>query len=234
MSRLIPATIRAIFFDAVGTLLHSEPAAPLVYAEVGRRHGSRLEVDAIADRFRAAFQRQEEIDRATGGRTSEAREIERWQHIVGEVLSDVDDPAACFEQLFNYFSRPAAWRCDPEAGKVVRELTRRGYMLGIASNFDHRLRTVAAGFRELASLRYLAISSEIGWRKPAPQFFAAVCRMTRLEPHQILIIGDDLENDYEAALAAGMGALWFAAENRRDGGGIPRLPCLSQLLDVLH
>jgi putative hydrolase of the HAD superfamily len=234
MSRLIPARVRAIFFDAVGTLLHPEPPAPLVYAEVGRRHGSRLAVDAIADRFRAAFQRQEEMDRAAGGQTSEAREIERWRHIVGEVLSDTAEPAACFEDLYHYFSRPAAWRCDPEAGKVLQELTRQGYMLGIASNFDHRLRAVAAGFGELASLRYLAISSEIGWRKPAPQFFAAVCRMTRLEPHQILIIGDDLENDYEAALAAGMGALWFAAENQRDDDGIPRLHCLSHLLDVLH
>ena len=35
---------RAVFFDAVGTLLHPDPSAAEVYAGVGRRYGSRLSV----------------------------------------------------------------------------------------------------------------------------------------------------------------------------------------------
>ena len=38
---MVPAGIEAVVFDAVGTLLHPEPSAVEVYAEVGRRQGTR-------------------------------------------------------------------------------------------------------------------------------------------------------------------------------------------------
>ncbi len=43
---------RALFFDAVGTLIHPDPSAPAVYAAVARRYGSALDMDTITDRFR--------------------------------------------------------------------------------------------------------------------------------------------------------------------------------------
>src|SRR5437660_2707613 len=54
----IPPVVRAVFFDAVGTLLHPEPPAGAVYAVLGRRFGSRLDPGAVAGRFRTAFRRQ--------------------------------------------------------------------------------------------------------------------------------------------------------------------------------
>src|SRR5207253_3715625 len=58
--------VRAVVFDAVGTLITPDPPAPAVYAEVGRKFGSRLGVEVIAARFRAAFRAGEETDRAAG------------------------------------------------------------------------------------------------------------------------------------------------------------------------
>ena len=43
-------------------------------------------------------------------------------------------------------------------------------------------------------------------RKPAPEFFAAVCRHTGCQPNRILFIGDDFVNDYEGAHTAGLQA----------------------------
>src|SRR5438067_2160826 len=88
---LNPERIRAVAFDAVGTLIHPEPSAAEVYASIGRRFGSRLEVAEIRTRFRAAFAEQEVIDRASGWVTSEERERHRWQDIVARVLDDVRD-----------------------------------------------------------------------------------------------------------------------------------------------
>ena len=82
--RLVPPGTRAVFFDAVGTLIHPDPPAPSVYAEAARRFGSRLDLPAVAARFRAAFRRQEELDHAGGLRTDEAREVARWRAIVAE------------------------------------------------------------------------------------------------------------------------------------------------------
>src|SRR5207248_8504366 len=139
---MLPRGVRAVFFDAVGTLIYPDPPAPAVYAAVGRRHGSRLTATEIASRFPLAFYRTLEEDERNGLRTGEARELRRWQGIVAAVLDDVTNGLACFQELFAHFARPEAWNCVAGVGAVLAELARRGYRLGIASNYDGRLRRV--------------------------------------------------------------------------------------------
>lgn len=188
-----------VFFDAVGTLIHPDPPAPAVYAAVGHRFGSRLDEATIAARFRAAFRRQEDADHAGNLRTDEPREFARWQTIVREVLDDVPDIDGCFQELYAHFARPDAWRCESETAEVLATLAARGHVLGIASNFDHRLRGIVDNMPPLRPVQYLVISSEIGWRKPAREFFAVMCRQAGSPPEQILYVGDDRVNDYEGA-----------------------------------
>lgn len=201
---MIPTGIRVVVFDAVGTVIRPSPGAAESYFEVGRRHGSQLQVAEIRRRFSAAFTREEERDRTAGYRTSEEREVERWRNIVASVLDDVRDPETCFRELFEHFATPAAWRCEVEVDVVLRELAARGYTLALASNYDWRLRPVVAGLAELEPLRTLIISSEVGWRKPAREFFAALCLSVGHEPEQILYVGDDRVNDFDGARAAGL------------------------------
>jgi putative hydrolase of the HAD superfamily len=223
--------IRAVVFDAVGTLLHPEPPAPAVYAEVGHRFGSRLDTAAIARRFRTALAREDLIDQENGLRTSEAREIERWRRIVLGVLDGVTDPEGCFQELFEHFSRPEAWRTEPDAAVVLAGLANRGYALAMASNYDRRLRSVVAGMSELAPLQHLIISSEVGWRKPAPEFFAALCRIMDLPAEEILYVGDDPANDYEGGRMAKLKVLLF--DRAEKTGVLPRanIRCLTELLE---
>jgi putative hydrolase of the HAD superfamily len=226
----VPPGTRAVFFDAVGTLIRPDPPAPAVYAEAARRFGSRLDLPAVAQRFRAAFRRQEEIDHAGGLRTDEAREVARWRAIVAEVLDDVSDPEGCFAFLYGHFARPAAWRCDAEAAVVLAALAGCGYRLGIASNFDERLRRVAEGLPGLAPVEYLVISSEVGWRKPAPAFFHQMCAQSGLASGEVLLVGDDLVNDYAGAHACGMHALLFDPEGT---GQVPSEARLSRWAELL-
>ena len=229
---LLSATVRAVFFDAVGTLIHPEPPAPVVYHRVARTFGSRCTLDDIGRRFREAFQREEARDRAAGLRTCEEREVQRWRSIVAAVLDDASDPEACFRELYDHFTRPASWRLETGAGEVLSQLEERGLQLGMASNFDHRLRGVAAGLAPLRPVTQLVISSEIGWRKPAPAFFAAVCRSAGLAPEQIVLVGDDVANDYEGARSAGMTAVLLDPKGAA-GDGVRRIDGLKELLDGL-
>lgn len=227
---MLPPGTRAVFFDAVGTLIHPEPPAAAVYAAIGKRWGSRLPDDVIAARFRAAFKEEEAADVGNGLRTSEAREVQRWQRIVAAVLDDVADRQGCFEELFVHFAQPESWRCDPDAGLVLRELAARGCALGMASNYDRRLRGVAAGFAELRPVRHLVISSEVGWRKPAREFFAAVAGSFGQPAGQIVLVGDDRGNDYEGARAAGLGAILYDPKDAAAATGLPRVRRLRELL----
>jgi putative hydrolase of the HAD superfamily len=201
--------VRAVVFDAVGTVLHPNPAAALVYAELGRKHGCAAPAEVIRERFTAAFQRQDAHDRENELRTSEARERQRWEQIVAEVLFDADDPESCFLELFEHFSQPRNWQIDPDATATLAALAQRGIALALASNFDRRLYSVVSGFPCLAPIRCVIVSSEVGWRKPARQFFDTVCRSIAEPAEKTLFLGDDLVNDYEGARAAGLRALLF-------------------------
>src|SRR5438477_2036906 len=152
---MLVSGIRAIVLDAVGTLIHPDPLAPLVYAQVGKRWGSRHDPLAIKTRFLRAFEQEEQTDRRLGWRTSEAREIERWRHIVANVLDDVSNPEDCFEVLFEHFGRPEAWRCEPGTRTVLTELAERDFVLGMASNYDSRLHKVMAGKAELRAIQHV-------------------------------------------------------------------------------
>jgi putative hydrolase of the HAD superfamily len=206
--------LNAVFFDAVGTLIHADPPATEVYLKIGRRWGSRLTRAEVAARFAQAFAAEESADHALGLCTSEERERARWQRIVASVLDDVSDREGCFRELYEHFRRPAAWRIEPDLTALCRELEQRGLILGLDSNYDHRLRDVIAGVPGLRSFRHIVISSEVGWRKPAQKFFVALAAGAGVEPQTILHVGDDPENDYEGALAAGVHAVLFDPANR--------------------
>jgi putative hydrolase of the HAD superfamily len=219
-----------VFFDAVGTLIHPDPPAPAVYAAVGRRFGSRLDAETIAVRFRAAFRRQENIDRAAGWRTDAARELARWRAIVAETLSDAADPEACFRELFAHFARPESWAVDPEGGPTLAALADRGCRIGLASNFDARLRGVAAGLPALRPASTFVLSAEVGWRKPATEFFQALAQAVRAAPEQILFVGDHPVNDYDGARAAGLSAVLYDPLGECRGAAVRRVARFGELL----
>jgi putative hydrolase of the HAD superfamily len=220
--------MRAIAFDAVGTIIAPEPPVAVVYRAVGVKYGSRLTAEAIHSRFSAAFRAEDARDRAAGWRTDAAREVERWRRIVAAVLDDVADQDACFRALWDHFSRAASWRCLPGAGSVLAELSSRGLTVGLASNFDSRLRAVVAGLPELAAIGPIVVSAEVGWRKPAAEFFAAVTKAFDCSPEEVLLAGDDFENDYAGATTAGLRAVLL------DPTGRPGIVSISELADLVR
>jgi putative hydrolase of the HAD superfamily len=111
--------------------------------------------------------------------------------------------------------------------ETLDALRARGLSVALASNFDARLHAVCAGHPALASVEVRVISSEVGWKKPSPQFFRALVERCAVRPEQILMIGDDRENDVDAARAAGLKAVHLDRSGR---GGDGSLTCLEELL----
>jgi putative hydrolase of the HAD superfamily len=214
--------IRAVVFDAVGTLIVPTPSVAEVYGEVGQRHGSRYRPEQLRGRFAEAFGVQEALDRSAGWVTDESRELERWRDIVARVLDDVTDPARCFAELYEHFARPSSWTCVPGTGRILADLRGHRRKTALASNFDHRLLPIVRGLPELAGLDGVYVSSALGWRKPARGFFDRVAMGLGVPADEILFVGDDPTNDLRGATEAGMHAILFD-RNVDDLGEIVRL-----------
>jgi putative hydrolase of the HAD superfamily len=215
--------IRWILFDAVGTLIYADPPVADAYHAAGQAFGSKLTRDEIRRRFPLALAAEHGENRST----SEAHERERWRRIVANVISDVGDATnEVFEYLWQHFAQPRHWRLFDDVRPALSELRRRGFHLGIASNFDGRLHHIVQNLPELVACDAVFVSSEIGYTKPDPRFFAAVKNQLGATPSQIALVGDDFVADIQGSTAAGWRAILL------DRSGTSSMPAIRTLAEL--
>lgn len=196
------AALRAVVFDAVGTLIYPNPPAAVAYYELGRKHGSRLTQDDIARNFSRVLKRH-----AYQPRTNEQIERGRWRHIVADVFTDRTETESLFRQLWDHFAQSSSWTVYDDVCDVLIELNSLGVITAIGSNFDHRLCAIAAELLPVEPTRVTFVSSQLGFTKPSIEFFRAIEAKLRLHPNQLLMVGDDARNDIEGAVRAGWHSL---------------------------
>ena len=215
--------MRWVVFDAVGTLLFAQPSVAQAYASIGNRYGSTLEVDEVRTRFREAFAVHERHYQ-----TSEAEEFQFWKRVVKDVLGPVNDEAACFAELYEHFGLTSSWRVEDSTRDVIQQLQLEGLSIAIASNFDARLHRILDGDPVLSQVQTRLISSEVGWRKPSPEFFQRLVKRCGVPANEILMVGDDFDNDYLGARTSGLQAVLLGA--RPDENNVLNIPNLQSLL----
>jgi len=232
---MIDVKIRAIAFDAVGTLIEPWPGVARAYAMAAAEQGVELPEELIRGRFAKAFAWDAS---ASGHRTGEASERVRWRRIVAECLPELaaDEAERAFANLWDHFADAGNWRLFPDAVDVLKALAGDGLKLCVASNFDSRLRQVWAGLTGAEMLvTNLVISSEVGVRKPGKEFYQAVTLALDCQPEEILFVGDDLENDFRVPREVGFDALLVDRRGRySEGRSVSKLSDLLGPLEIRH
>lgn len=194
--------VEAVLFDAVGTLIFPDPDAAEVYRRVGSEFGAKLSLDEITRRFRGAFRAA--FADARSAATCHAAEQAKWRDVVERVFRGTGAPIEeVFPRLWEHFAQSRHWSIFPDGPACWQDLEARGYVLGIASNYDDRLTGVLHGLPPLDACRHVFWSSRVGYAKPHPRFFEVVANELQLPPGKILLVGDDWENDVLGARAAG-------------------------------
>lgn len=64
------------------------------------------------------------------------------------------------------------------------------------------------------------MSTEVGFSKPAAEFYHALANAFHLEPADVLLVGDGFVNDYQAAVDAGLQALWLDRTQENSGSHV--------------
>jgi putative hydrolase of the HAD superfamily len=204
------ARIRAILFDAGGTLIY--PAAPVgeTYARLARRHGVKLEAEATTSAFRLAMKNAS--PRPKGGVPSTGNDRPWWKQVVKNSMADPAFVASpqfeeFFEEAYLYYAKPEAWGVYPEVMEVLESLRDHPLELAVLSNWDDRLHPVLDGHGLGEFLPRRFISAELGWEKPDPAIYRHVAESLRLAPAHLLSVGDDKVNDFDAPRKAGWQAI---------------------------
>ena len=197
--------VDTVVFDVVGTLLEPAPSVSEAYKESAEKFGCSLPVGEIAQRFSIAWERQESLDAQNkpAFTTNRRREYDRWRQIVFDVFEDSPVADKIFEDLWIHFGKPSSWQPVDQGCRLLETVREFGIEVAVASNFDERLLELAKHIEPLNGIEKIFASSELGWRKPAPQFFQAVESRLQKEPESLLLIGDDPRLDIAAAKVAG-------------------------------
>ncbi|HJX26152.1 MAG TPA: HAD-IA family hydrolase [Chthoniobacterales bacterium] len=199
--------IKAIFFDAVGTLFYLTKSVGDHYALVADEVGLKLDPAALDRAFFAAWKKMPPRAAIDGPRENDDKDW--WRELVDLVLNDVApslnelDRDNFFEIAYEHFAEAGVWEAYPEVVEVLEKLQPR-FQLAIVSNFDGRLRMILDHLGISKFFKHVFVSSEIGADKPDPEIFRRAIKFVGFEPNQVLHAGDDPKRDWKAATATGL------------------------------
>jgi putative hydrolase of the HAD superfamily len=199
--------LKAISFDAVGTLFRLTKTVGDHYAYVGREVGLDLDAQELESAFQLAWKKIQRRPAIDGPRENDDKGW--WRELVNLVLEDVRpslnelDRDNFFEVAYEHFAEPGVWELYPEVPGVLQELGPR-FQLAVISNFDGRLRFILQHLGISKYFDHVFISSELGADKPDPEIYRRAVKLMNLQPPEVLHVGDDQERDWTAAAAAGL------------------------------
>ena len=201
------ASLKAIFFDAVGTLFYLNGTVGEHYARIGSEVGLTLDSDQLDRAFYSAWNKMPK--RAAIDRPRESDDKGWWRELVDLVLDQVAsslnelDRDNFFEIAYEHFAEAGVWQLYPEVPAVLENLQSR-FHLAVVSNFDGRLRFILEHLGISKFFARVFVSSELGADKPDPKIYRRALELMKLQPNEVLHVGDDPERDWEGATAAGL------------------------------
>ena len=211
---------RAVFLDALGTLVELEPPWVLLR--------ERVPPDVSDERLVAAVRKEMAYYKAHAHEGRDAESLADLRDRCAGVLSrelGIDVPT---QELVDAVRMTAY----PDAEPALRALRERGLKTIVVSNWDCSLGDVLER-TGLSPLLDGAISSaEAGHRKPDPGIFAPALQLAGCEPGEALHVGDTPGEDGEGARAAGIRVLLIDRDRPAVGDGeISSLTEIEQHLD---
>jgi len=199
--------IRAILFDAAGTLFHLTKTVGDHYAYVGSEVGLELDAQKLESAFHAAWKQMPRRRAIDGPRKNDDKGW--WRELVGRVFDQVApslselDRDNFFEVAYEHFAEAGVWELYPEVLDVLEQFRKR-CQLAVISNFDGRLRLILQNLGISKYFAHIFISSELGADKPDPEIFRRALNVMHLDANEVIHVGDDPERDWKAGAVAGL------------------------------
>ena len=228
--------IKAVFFDAAGTLIKPVRKVGESYATIAAKHDVQISPAELNGRFHVSFDGAAPLAfPGADPATIDTLERQWWKKLVRKVFEPWEpfkqfEPF--FDELFDYFSQPHAWTLFPEVLETLATLKERGMALAVISNFDSRLIRILNGLGVAECFEEIIVSSRVGHAKPDRRIFEMALRQHGLAAANAAHVGDSEANDLRGARDAGLrGFLIDRSVPSSDGARINSLKEMLHRLD---
>ena len=183
---------RAVFLDALGTLVELEPP----WISMRDRVPAEVSDERLVAALRAEMDYYREHAQEGRDEASLAELRERCAAIVSEKLD--------FEITVDDLIEAIRFSAYPDAAPALGALRDRGLRLIAVSNWDCALPRVLERCGIERMLDGVVTSAEAGARKPDPAIFTVALELAGCEAGEALHVGDTAEEDVAGARAAGI------------------------------
>jgi putative hydrolase of the HAD superfamily len=228
---------KAVFFDVGNTLLFADPSVPEVFARVARRYGHKITVrdvePCMAD-VDAYY--QSEYMRDGDFWCVQARAVQIWLDMyamMADFCGISRDVPELTQAVYDEYLDPACWSTFPDVEACLKGLKRRGFSLGIVSNWGATLEQLVRGLGLLPYFDDVVASAAVGCRKPSGAIFEIALERMGVDASDAVHVGDLPEADGEGAAAAGIRPIIIDRKGIHADAPYERIPVLTDLVSLL-
>lgn len=211
---MAPLKPRLVSFDAAGTLVDVRWTLDGFARDCMRRLGLELPEPAYPRLLRMYGESLSEYLRVNLTRDPALGELfwrnltRRWYCEFGVDESWVEPSReVAAELMFDASGR--YFRLFPDVLDCLGRLERMGLKLAVVSNWDYTLHPILESLGLSGRFECVLASLEEGWEKPDPRLFDACLNRTGTAAKHAVHVGDDMTDDVEGALAAGIRPIYL-------------------------
>ena len=221
--------VRAILFDAAGTLIETTASVGECYSRIAGEYGVELPAWRLQDAFRRVHAgmppmcfEDEPLPKIPAKEHGWWRELVRRTILAADSTTRFADFDGYFQALWEHFAAGASWRVRPGGRETLGALRDQGVALGVVSNFDLRLTKILQELEIIEFFDCIILPGTHRLAKPDPRVFAPALAALGMNAAQCAYVGDEPEVDGVAARGAGLRFV-----------DVTQLDSLSRLTEVL-
>lgn len=217
--------IRALIFD-LGDTLYSLPASLFEMHKRFLREVCGDEFDVTIEAFEVAHHtaEREVSDRLVRENIpmDHSFSVEEWiqfdRTILREfgVTENLEGKAIHYQRLWDEMLSGESLVLKPHAKGVLEELSRRGYKLAVATNWEQNPRELLENTGVLHLFQSVQYTMVHGFSKPSPYMPILNAHEMGVNPLKCALVGDSNRKDVRAARRAGMKAVLIVSDSKED------------------
>ena len=229
--------VDVVFFDVGHTLMHDDPPVPEVFTRVARRFGHDITVrdvePCMAD-VNAYY--QAEYLRDGDFWCVHERAVQIWLDMYA-MMADYcgfrENVPELTQAVYDEYLLAENWSVYPDTLACLKGLKRRGFRLGIVSNWAATLDELMRAMGLLPYFDDVVASAAVGYRKPASTIFEVAMERMEVRPERAVHVGDLVEADGDGAMGAGIRPVIIDRLNRIEECPYERIGLLTDLVSLL-
>jgi len=223
--------IKAIFFDAGGTLIHLD--APRICSLITDELGCSLSAEHFPHAQSRAMRRVAELVEEGAGSTEKLKR-QFYSTLLPAIGVTENHLERAIDLALNLAQSEMLWRSTSQGtAEALTQLKNRGLRLAVVSNSDGRIELAFHQAGLFDHFEFFIDSFLVGVEKPDPRIFQIALERAQIAADEAVYVGDLYSVDVVGARRAGLVPVLFDPDSLNEDADCLRIQSIGELISIL-